>query len=150
MQRRIEQANGDRLARHDAKQFGKIRPLHGQQFGQCSAAARCVIGEDHLSHRDDPLGIEKHVLRATEPDALGTKFACDFGIFRRFGIGPHAHRAKLVRPVHEHAEVTSEIRRNGWHLTFQHFAARAINGYHITFGNHFATHRERALGLVDA
>ena len=65
-----------------------------------SAARRpfSLVGQDHLAHRDDAVGIEEHVLGAAEADALGAEFARGAGIERRLGIGAHLHAARLRRP----------------------------------------------------
>ncbi len=99
MQRRIEQADGDRQARHDLEQLDEILALHGQQLGQRGAAAVLLVGEDHLAHGDDAVGVEEHVLGAAEADALGAEIARGAGIERGLGIGAHLHAAELVGPA---------------------------------------------------
>ena len=61
--------------RHDLEQLDEVRALHRQQLGERRAAARLVVGEDHLAHRDDAVALEEHVLGAAEADALGAEVA---------------------------------------------------------------------------
>ena len=98
VQRRIEQADGDRQAGHDLEQFGEVLPLHRQQLGERGAPARLVVGEDHLAHRDDALALEEHVLGAAEADALGAETARHARVGRRLGVGAHLHAPDLVGP----------------------------------------------------
>ena len=73
VQRRIEQADGDRPAVHDLEQLDEIGALHRQQLGERGAARFLVVGEDHLAHRLDAVLVEEHVLGAAEPDAFGAE-----------------------------------------------------------------------------
>ena len=73
VERRVEQADGDRQAAHDPEQLDEIVALHGQDLGQRRAPALDGLGHDHLAHGDDALAIEEHMLGAAEPDALGAE-----------------------------------------------------------------------------
>ena len=73
VQRRVEQADGDRPAGHHAENARKIAPLHRQQLGQRGAALRRGAGDDHLAHGGDAVGLEEHVLGARQADALGAE-----------------------------------------------------------------------------
>src|SRR3546814_10647185 len=77
MQRRVEQADGDRQARHHAENLGEIAALLGEQFRKRGAAPVLAVGEDHLAHRGDARGVEEHMLGTAQPDALGTEIARD-------------------------------------------------------------------------
>jgi hypothetical protein len=70
VQRRIEQPDGDRQPLHDAEYFQEIAALHRQQLGDGRFAPLQIVGQDHLAYRKNALGVEEHVLRAAEPDAL--------------------------------------------------------------------------------
>ena len=75
-----------------------------------------VLGQDHLAHRSDPVGLEEHVLGAAQADPFGAELAGDLGILRRIGIGAHPEPAELVDPAHEGAEIAGQRRRHGRHL----------------------------------
>ena len=98
VQRRIEQADRDRQPGHDLEQRLEVGALHGQDLGQRPAAARLVVGADHLAHGEDAVGLEEHVLGAAEADALGAELARLRRIARRVGIGAHAEAARARRP----------------------------------------------------
>ncbi len=79
MQRRVEQADGDRQPLHLAEEAEEVPLLHRQDLGQSALAAFEVFGEDHLAHRHDPLPFEEHVLGAAQADPLGAELAGDLG-----------------------------------------------------------------------
>ena len=99
MERRIEQPDGDRQARHDLEQLDEILALHGQDLGQRGAAAGFSLSARIISRMaHDAVGIEEHVLGAAEADAFGAEIARGAGIERGFGIGAHFHAARRRRP----------------------------------------------------
>src|SRR5680860_713435 len=73
MQRRVEQANGHRQARHDLEQRDEILALRRQELGQGLAARLRRVGKDHLAHSEDAALLEEHMLGAAEPDAFGAE-----------------------------------------------------------------------------
>ena len=73
MQGRVKQANGHGQSRHDAEQFSEIITLHRQEFGQGFLTTRRIGRHDHLTHRDDPVGIKEHMLRARQADAFSAE-----------------------------------------------------------------------------
>ena len=110
VQRRIEQADRDRQAAHDREQLDEVLALHRQQLGQRRAAARLVVGEDHLAHRDDAVALEEHVLGAAQADAFRAEIARGLGVERRLGVGAHLHAAHLVGPAHQRGELARQLR----------------------------------------
>ncbi len=98
VQRRIQQANGDRQTGHDGEQLDEVLALIRQQLVESGAAVLLVGGEDHLAHMDDPLRIEEHVLGAAQPDTLATEVARRARVQRGFRVGAHLHRADTRRP----------------------------------------------------
>src|SRR3546814_5445166 len=77
VERRVEQTDRDRKPRHHLENSGEVGALFGEQFGERDAAARFILGEDHLAHRGDARGVEEHMLGAAEADALRTEVARD-------------------------------------------------------------------------
>ena len=47
----------------------------GRSLASAVAPALLVVGQDHLAHGDDAVGLEEHVLGAAEPDAFGAELA---------------------------------------------------------------------------
>ena len=64
VQRRIEQADRHRQARHDGEELPEVLALDRQQLVERRAAAGLVVREDHLAHRHDAVALEEHVLGA--------------------------------------------------------------------------------------
>ena len=75
MQRRVEQADGDRQARHGGEDRHEVRLLHRQQLRERLLAPPVLGREDHLAHHGQALGGHEHVLGAAQPDALGAELA---------------------------------------------------------------------------
>ena len=111
VERRIEEADGDRQPVHLAEDADEVPRWCGRSFARRSRGPH-VVREDHLAHRTDALLVEEHVLGAAEADALGAERARSA---RRagVGVGAHLHRAHLVGPGHELAELARERRVHG-------------------------------------
>ena len=45
----------------------------GRIFSSAVRRSALAVGQDHLAHGDDALGLEEHMLGAAEPDALGAE-----------------------------------------------------------------------------
>ena len=150
MQRRVKQPDGHRQPLHDLEQRLEIAALHRQQFGQRRAAARLILGEDHLAHRDNPLAVEEHMLGAAEADALGAELHRLAGIQRRFGIGAHFHAPVPVSPDHQRRKFAGKLRQAHLHLAFEHLALRPVNGDHRASLKHPLADGHRLRLVVDA
>ena len=98
VQRRIEQADGDRQRFHGLEQTDKVGALHRQQLLERVAAVLLVVGQNHGAHVPDAVFGKEHVLGAAEADALGTEHACLLGIARDVGIGANVAACAAGRP----------------------------------------------------
>ena len=101
---------------HLAKDPDEVVALEGEQLLERALRVLVVVGEDHLPHGGDALGIEEHVLGAAEPDAFGAEVARGARVERRVGVGPHPQLARGVGPLHELGELVAQRRgrrRNG-------------------------------------
>ena len=103
------------------KSSTKSCALERQELGERRAAARLVVGQDHLAHRDDAVALEEHVLGAAEADALGAELA------RRLGVAAACRRwrapscvADLVGPAHQGRELAGQLRLLHRDLAEQH------------------------------
>ena len=110
MQRRVQQADGDGQAGHDAEQVGEVLALERQQLGQRRATAGFVMRHDHLADGGDAGRVEEHMFGAAQADALGAEFARGIGIQRGFGVGAHLHPADAVGPAHQGGEIVRHRR----------------------------------------
>ena len=124
VQRRIEQADRDRQARHDLEQLDEVLLLHRQDFGKRRTAAFLILGHDHLAHGNNPVGVEEHMLGAAEPDAFGAEFARLGRVRRRVGIGADLHAPQAVGPLHQRAEVAGQLRLAHLHRALDDLAVR--------------------------
>ena len=70
VERRIQEADGDRLPLHDLEEVVEVGPLHREEDLQRLAPLLFRVGDDHLPELHDPLLVEEHVLRAAEADPL--------------------------------------------------------------------------------
>ena len=150
VQRRIEQADGDRQARHHTENPFEIGALFGEQFGERRRPPGAVFGQDHPPHAGDAAGFKKHVLGAAQPDAFGAETARGAAIGRRFGVGAHLQPAVLVGPFHQQPEITRQIRLDGGDFAVHHFAAGAIQGDAFAFMDDAVADAHGAAGHFDA
>ena len=116
-----------------------------------SAALRPLFAfsQDHLAHRDDALGIKKHVFGAAQPDALGAEFARRRGVGRGIGIGADFQAADLIRPTHQGAEIAGQFGTAHRTRALEDFAGGAIDGDHLAFFDGDAARTHFAFGDVD-
>jgi hypothetical protein len=133
VERRIEQADGDRQPGHDPEDLLEVAALLGKQLGERGAAALLAVGQDHLANRGDPRGIEEHVLGAAQADALGAEFARGAAIVRGLGIGADARRRTLsAQTMSVPKSPTSSAALVGtW--PEHHLAGRAVDGDDLVF-----------------
>jgi hypothetical protein len=128
VQRRVEQADGDRQAFHDREQLDEVGLLEGRDLGQGRAAAGLVVGQDHLAHGGDPGVVEEHVLGAAQADALGAELAGGLGVQRGLGVGADLHAAHRVGPFHQGGEVAGQLGLDHLGRADQDLAGRAVDG----------------------
>ncbi len=150
VQRRIEQADRDRQARHDLEQFGEVLALHRQQLGERRAAAFLGVGEDHLAHRDDALALEEHVFGPAKPDAFGAEAARGARVQRRLGVGAHLHAPDAVGPYHQRREIAGEFGLDHRDRAGEHLAGGAVDRQHVALLQRDAAGGHGLLGVVDA
>ena len=128
VQRRVEQPDRHRQTVHDPEELDEIPALHRQQLGERGAAAGFVVGEDHFAHRENAVGVEKHVLGAAEPDALGSEGARGLGVARRFRVGAHAEPPRLVGPAHQPRKAAGHLGLDSRDFSRHHLAGAAVDG----------------------
>ena len=119
---RIEKPDRDRLPLHRAEQSEEVALLHREEARERARPRVRIRGENHLADHLDPLGIEEHVLGATEPDALRAEVQRHGRVVRGVGVRANAELSKAVRPPHEHSELTPELARDGGDLSGEDLA----------------------------
>ena len=149
VQRRVEQAHGDRQAGHDGEQFNEIGLLERRDLRQRQTAAGLVIGQDHLAHGGDAGVVEEHVLGPAQADTLGPEATSRLRIQRRLGIGAHLQASDLVGPGHQGLEITGQLRLDHGHGPVKHLALRAVDGDDVAGPEGTATGGEGPGPVVD-
>ncbi len=128
VQRRIEEPDRHRQSGHDAEDLVKIAALHGEELRKRRFAARQIVGQNHLAHRQDPFGIEEHVLGAAEADAFGAEAPRGLAVRGRVGVGPYAETAFRIGPFHDRREIAGKLRQQHRHAAAIDFARGAVDG----------------------
>ena len=128
VQRRVEQADGDRQAVHRLEHALEVGLLHRQQLVERGPAAGLVVGHDHRLHLRLAVGGHEHVLGAAEPDALGAERARTARVLGRVGVRAHAERAQLVAPAEDGLEVRVDLRRHERDVAGGDGAGAAVDG----------------------
>ena len=73
MQRRVEQAHGDRQPVHGGQDVDEVLPLDLAQLLQRRRLLRRRVGQDHAAHHGQAVLAQEHVLGAAQADALGAR-----------------------------------------------------------------------------
>ena len=149
MERRVEQADGHRQARHDLEQLDEIAALHRQQLGERAAPALLVVGQDHLAHRQDASLLEEHMLGAGQADAFGAKGTGLLGVGRGVGIGADFQAAKFIGPGHQSVEVVGQLRLARLDAAFDDLTGRAVDGDEVAFVQRHAAGLKRLALEID-
>ena len=141
VQRRVEQADRHRQPRHRLEDALEVGLLERQQPVERRAAARLVVGQDHLLHDRQPLVAEEHVLGAAEADALRAELARAGRVLRGVGVRAHLQPAQRVGPAEDRLEVLVDLRRHERHLADEHAAGAAVDRDHVALAQLVAADR---------
>ncbi len=150
VQRRVEQPDRDRQARHRAQDALEVGLLHRQETLERRLAALLVARHDHLADDRQALLRHEHVLGAAEPDALGAEAACALGVLGRVGVGADAQAPPLVRPGADREEVLRDDGGDERDRAEDQLAGAAVDRDHVALADDHVADRERAVLLVDA
>ena len=112
MQRRVEQADGDRQAVHGLEDLHEVGLLgHPQRLeGRLLLGRR--VGQDHPADDGQPVLGQEHVLGPAQADPLGPEAAGVGGVGPVVGVGPHPEVAgpDLVGPAEDGVELRAASR----------------------------------------
>ena len=131
VQGRIQQADRDRQATHDAQNGFEVVLLHGKDLIQRFLAGFVSTGHDHPPHRHQTVLGEKHVLRAAQADALCSEATGDVGVLRRIRVAAHAQATKAVGPLHQFGKVAPEVGCHQRRLPQDNLACCAVQGQSV-------------------
>jgi hypothetical protein len=166
MERRIEKPYRCRQPIQRAKYGDEIVPLVREQLSQGFLPVLSIARQNHFSHGIDPVAFKKHVLSATETDALGAKTDGVLDLLGRVSVRANIELATFVRPLHQRRIISvaltflwlesladedlDDLGRCSRDLPGEHHARRAINGDEIAFLERMAVGRDRLVCVVDA
>ena len=109
VQRRIQEADGDRVALKSLIESLEVSLLIRKDLVQSLFSLFDGIGADHLAERGDPLRIEEHVLGTAEADTLGAKLSRLLRVGRGVCVGSDFQLPVLVGPCHDAAELAGDL-----------------------------------------
>ncbi|MCG3774518.1 MAG: hypothetical protein JW395_1341 [Nitrospira sp.] len=98
VQRRIEQTNGDRVARHLAIESDEILFLQRQELIEKLFPLFFRPRQDHLLHDRNTILGKEHMFRPTEADPFRTETTRDLRLIRHIRIGADTKRPHFVGP----------------------------------------------------
>ena len=127
VQRRIDQADRDRLALHRLEDADEVLALVREQLVKGLDAGLLRLREDHLAHRADAVSLEEHVLGAAEANAFGPEVAGPQRVRRRVRVGADTDGAILVRPLHHLAKVAGHLGLDRPDRAGHHLAGAAVD-----------------------
>ena len=105
VERRIEQADIHVTTVHSLKDAVEVCLLIGEELGKCLLTTLYSISQNHLTHSNDLLVVEEHVLCTCQTNTLSAECAGYLCIVRSVCIGTDFHLSVLVAEVHELLEV---------------------------------------------
>ena len=149
VERRIQEPDGDGSAFERFVESLEVALLHGQELGESFLSLLDGVGDDHLAHRHDPVGLEEHMLGAAEADAFRAEFARLTGVLGGVGVGPDLKCAVLIRPRHDPAEIARDGSVDGGDSLAVDLAGGAVQRDPIALMEGLAAQREDFLFLVN-
>ena len=164
MERWIQESDDYRKTVHCLEDTFEVASLHWKKFCKCSFPCPCVVCKNHLSHGDDSVAAEEHVLSSAETDTFCTKHDCISCILWSICVGPDAHGLDLVNVVHELLVVLIEHGFGLSHCSFKNLhdftwlysnllgidvTCEAVNCHVVTFVKLLAVYNKSLLWLID-
>ena len=163
VERRVEQADGDRQAVHRPEYALEVLALVRQELVERLLPFGEVGGENHLAHRVDSVALKEHVLSAAETDALGAELNRHLSLRGSVRVGAHAELAVLVGPLHNSVEEAVGVALGGLHFSGEHadylagrgfdfaeenFAGGSVYGDVVALLDYHIADAHNALGIV--
>ena len=148
MERRIEEADRDRIALERFVKLLEVVLLVRKNLRERDAALLERVGADHLAESGDAARLEEHVLGTAKPDSLGSEFARLLRVARSVGVGAHLKPAELVGPVHDAAELAGDGRVDRGDHAVVDVAGGAVDGKPVAFAVRLAVEGELLVLLV--
>ena len=109
VQRRVEQAHGDRLPVHRLEDADEVVALEAASSCSAACSSLIVLGEDEPLHQRQAVA-EEHVLGTAQADALGAEVAGHLRVVREVGVGAHAEGPELVGPGEDRSRTDRSAR----------------------------------------
>ena len=137
VERRIEQAHGDREALHGLEDAFEVGLLHGEQALEGALALGGVRRQDHPPDQHDPVLGEEHVLGAAQADPLGAQGARGAGVAGVSALARTRRRRARSAQARTSTKAAAAGRRLGaLEQVAQHLAlpGRQLAGDHLAGG----------------
>ena len=123
--------------------------MHRQQLRQCGLSCFGRIGENHLAHGDDAIGLEEHMFRAAQPHPLRAETSGGGGIVGRVGVGANLQPTDRIGPRHQRGEVAGQFGLAHWNPAPEHLSRRPVDRDDIAALKRDRAGRQYALHRVD-
>ena len=149
VERRVEETDRHRVARHRLEDPLEVRLLHRQQPVERRATLLLVRRQDHLLDDRQPVGRHEHVLGAAETDSLGAELACLRRVLGRVGVRAHAQAAQLVGPAEDRLEVLVDRGRHERHGAHDHAPGAPVDRQLVSLAQLDLADAERPCPDVD-
>ena len=109
MERWVEQADVYWATIHSLEDTLEVSLLIWQQLSQSLLTSLYCISENHLTHSNNLLVLEEHVLSTCKTNTLSTESASHLCIVWSISICANLKLGVLVAEVHQFLEVTAEL-----------------------------------------
>jgi hypothetical protein len=135
---------------HGSEEAVEVTSLKREQRVQGRIPLRRIGSHDHLLDDRQPVGLEEHVLRAAETDALCTVLPGPFRVPWVVGVRPDAQRPNLVRPRQQPCQQrVVEIRQSRRQFALVDEAPVPVQAHPVAFLDHRVTHTELSGHQID-
>ena len=105
VERWVEQTDVHMATVHSLEDAVEVGLLIGEELGKSLLTTLYRVSQNHLTHSNNLLVVEEHVLCTCQTDTLSTELTCNLSIVRSISIGANLHLGILVAEVHELLEV---------------------------------------------
>ena len=108
MERRIKEADGDRLAFEGLIELLEVALLIGKNLIKSFFSLFNSIGADHLAESSDSVSLEEHMLCTAKADALCAELNSLGCVARSICVGANLKGSVLISPAHDSAELACD------------------------------------------
>ena len=148
MQRRVKQADADRLTLHDPENLFEVIDLHRDEPFKRRCPALGSLGKDHLAHDRQTVCVEEHMFGPAESDPFGHEGPGNLRLCRSVTIRANADIARIICPAEKCLERVIERRFKEPRCAREQCTLGAIECDSVTFGQGLTISQRQGLGLA--